>query len=205
MISALILAAGQSKRMGQENKLFLPLGGEALLVKLVKSVCDSDVSQVLVIVGHEAEQVRVELNNLPVSFVYNPNFSEGMTTSIKSGIKKVSQDCDGFLICLADMPFVSTTEIDKLIFAYAHNRKKGGKIIVVPVFRGQRGNPVLFSRDFQNDILKHEKNSGCKGIINNHSESVMEIEMDNDNILLDVDTFEDYQRAKEAFLNEKRE
>ena len=75
-------------------------------------------------------------------------------------------------------------------------------MIIVPVFHGQRGNPVLFSSEFRNDILEHKKESGCKGVIINNSESVKEIEMDNDNILLDVDTLKDYQRATEAFETE---
>ena len=202
MISAVILAAGESRRMGKQNKLLLPIGGEALLVKLVKSVCASDVGQVLVVIGHEAEKIRRELNNFPLSFVYNPNFIEGMTTSIKSGVKKVSPDCDGFLICLADMPFINTPEINKLIHAYVQNRIKEKRLIVVPVFQGHRGNPVLFSSEFRNDILEHKKESGCKGVIINNSESVKEIEMDNDNMLLDVDTLKDYQRLKENFVTE---
>ncbi len=202
MISAVILAAGESRRMGKQNKLLLPLGGEALLIKLVKSVCDSDVSQVLVVIGHEAEKIMRELSDLPLSFVYNPNFSEGMTTSIKSGLKEISSDCDGFLICLADMPFINTPEINKLIHAYVQNRIKEKRLIVVPVFQRHRGNPVLFSSEFRNEILEHKKESGCKGIIMNNSESVKEIEMDDDNMLLDVDTQEDYQRATEAFVTE---
>ena len=202
MISAVILAAGESRRMGKQNKLLLPVGGEALLVKFVKSVCDSDVDQVLVVIGHEAEKIKMELNNFSLSFVYNPNFSEGMTTSIKSGVKDVSPDCDGFLICLADMPFINTPEINKLIHAYVRNRKKENRLIIVPVFQGNRGNPVLFSCEFRNDILEHKKESGCKEIIMNNSESVKEIEMDDDNILLDVDTHEDYQRVIEAFVTE---
>ena len=78
MISAVILAAGESRRMGKQNKLLLPLGCEALLVKLVKSVCDSDVGQVIVVIGHEAEKIRRELNNFPLSFVYNPNFLKSL-------------------------------------------------------------------------------------------------------------------------------
>ena len=204
MISAVILAAGESRRMGKQNKLFLPVGGEALLVKLVKALCHSDVGQVLVVIGYEAEQIRLELNDLAVSFVYNHNFREGMTTSIKSGIREVSQDCDGFLICLADMPFLNTSEINKLIHAYVQNRIKGKRLIAVPMFKGQIGNPVLFSSEFRNDILEHKKKSGCKGIIIKNSEYVMKIEMDNDSILLDVDTLEDYQIAKEAFATERR-
>ena len=200
MISAVILAAGESRRMGKQNKLLLPVGGEALLVKLVTSVCASDVGQVLVVIGHEAEKIRRELNEFPLNFVYNPNFSEGMTTSIKYGVKVVSHECDGLLICLGDMPFINTSEINKLIHAYVQNRIKEKKLIVVPVFQGKRGNPVLFSSEFRNDILDHKKESGCKGVIRNNSESVMEIQMDNDNILLDVDTQEDFLRAADYFL-----
>ena len=203
MISAVILAAGESRRMGKQNKLLLRLGGETLLVKLVTSVCASDVGQVLVVIGHEAEKIRNELNDFSLNFVYNPNFSEGMTTSIKSGVKEIPKDCDGLLICLADMPFINTSEINKLIHAYVQNRVKGESLIVVPVFKGQRGNPVLFSKEFQNDILKHKNKSGCKEVIMNNTESVMEIEMDDENILVDVDTLEDFQIVSDAFVTER--
>jgi Uncharacterized MobA-related protein len=196
MISSVILAAGESRRMGKQNKLLLRVGGEAMLVKLVKVVCASDASQILIVIGHEAEQIRQELYDLPINFVYNPNFSKGMTTSIKSGIKEVSQNSDGFLICLADMPYINTSEINKLIHTFVQNRIKEKKLIVVPVFKGQRGNPVLFSSEFRNDILDHKKESGCKGVIMNNSESVMEIQMDNDNMLLDVDTLEDFKEQQ---------
>ena len=202
MISAVILAAGESKRMGKQNKLLLPVAGEALLVKLIKSVCDSDVGQVIVVIGHEAEKIRRKLNNFPLSFVYNPNFSEGMTTSIKCGVKEVSPDCDGYMICLVDMPFINTSEINKLIHAYVKNRIKGKGLIVVPVFKRQRGNPVLFSIEFRNDILEHKKESGCKEVIMKNSDSVMEIEMDDEKMLLDVDTMEDYQNVSDLFVTE---
>ena len=114
----------------------------------------------------------------------------------------VSPDCDGFLICLADMPFINTSEINKLIHAYAQNRIKEKRLIVVPVFQGHRGNPVLFSTEFRDDILEHKKEYGCKGVIMKNFESVKEIEMDDDSMLLDVDTPEDYQRATEAFVTE---
>ena len=202
MISAVILAAGESKRMGKQNKLLLPVPGEALLVKLIKTVCDSEVGQVIVVIGHEAEKIRRKLNNFPLSFVYNPNFSEGMTTSIKCGVKEVSPDCDGYMICLADMPFINTSEINKLIHAYTQNRINEKRLIVIPVYQGHRGNPVLFSTEFREDILEHKIEYGCKGVIMNNFESVKEIEMDDDSMLLDVDTLEDYQRATEAFVTE---
>ncbi len=202
MISAVILAAGESRRMGKQNKLLLPIGGEALLVKLVTSVCASDVGQVIVVIGHEAEKIRRELNELPLNFVYNPNFSEGMTTSIKYGVKEVSNECDGLMICLGDMPFINTSVINKLIHAYVKNRIKGKDLIVVPVFKRRRGNPVLFSIEFRNDILEHKKQSGCKEVIMKNSDSVMEIEMADKNMLLDVDTMEDYQTVSDLFVIE---
>ena len=202
MISALILAAGESIRMGKQNKLLLPLGGETLMVKLVKSVCSSNVDQVLVVIGHEAEKISRELKDLPLIFVKNSNFRKGMTSSIKSGIEKVSLDCDGFLICMADMPLINSTEINTLLNAYFQKRVKGEKLIVVPVFQGQSGNPVLFSCEFRNEILEHKKESGCKNVIMNNYEYVKEIEMDNDNILVDVDTMEDFQSVSKAFITE---
>ena len=100
------------------------------------------------------------------------------------------------------MPFINTPEINKLIHAYVQNRIKEKRLIVATVFEGNRGNPVLFSSEFRNDILAHKKKSGCKGVILNNSEFVKEIEMDDDNMLLDVDTLEDYQIVSEAFVTE---
>ena len=100
------------------------------------------------------------------------------------------------------MPFINTSEINKLINAYVQNRIKEKRLIVVPVFQGQRGNPVLFSSEFRNDILEYKKESGCKEVIMNNYESVKEIEMDDENMLLDVDTLEDYQRLTENFVTE---
>ena len=125
-----------------------------------------------------------------------------MTTSIKYGVKVVSHECDGLLICLGDMPFINTSEINKLIHAYVKNRIKGEGLIVVPVFKRQRGNPVLFSIEFRNDILEHKIESGCKEVIMKNSDSVMEIEMDDEKMLLDVDTMEDYQSVSDLFVTE---
>lgn len=193
MISAVILAAGESRRMGQQNKLLLPIDGEALVLKLAKSVCASDVDQVLVVVGHEAEKIRQALQDLPLSFIFNPRFREGMTSSIQAGAKAMSQDSEGLMICLADMPLIETSEINRLVHAYVENRNKEERLIVAPVFQGQRGNPVMFSSEFREDILQH-KGYGCRGIILNYPECVKEVIMQNDYILRDVDTLEDYQR-----------
>ena len=118
----------------------------------------------------------------------------------KDELIRESNECDGLLICLGDMPFINTSEINKLIHAYVKKRIKGEDLIVVPVFKRQRGNPVLFSIEFRNDILEHKKKSGCKEVIMKNSDSVMEIEMDDEKMLLDVDTMEDYQSVSDLFV-----
>ena len=191
MISAVILAAGESRRMGEQNKLLLPIGGEVLILKFVKSVCASDIDDVLVVVGHEAEKIKDILQGQPVRFVANPRYLVGMTTSIQSGVRAVSPESDGLLICLSDMPFAETSDFNCLIHAFNDFRLPESSLIVVPVFQEKRGNPVLFSREFREKILQH-KGEGCRGILLEYPKSVMEVSMENDNLFRDVDTPEDY-------------
>ncbi len=191
MISAVILAAGESRRMGEQNKLLLPISGEVLILKFVKSVCASDVDDVLVVVGHEAEKIKDILQGQPVRFVANPSYLVGMTTSIQSGVRAVSPESDGLLICLSDMPFAETSDFNCLIHAFNDFRLPESSLIVVPVFQEKRGNPVLFSREFREKILQY-KGDGCRGILQEYPKSVMEVMMGNDNLLRDVDTPEDY-------------
>ena len=191
MISAVILAAGESRRMGEQNKLLLPIDGEMLILKFVKSVCASDVDDVLVVVGHEAEKIKDILQGQPVRFVANPSYLVGMTTSIQSGVRAVSPESDGLLICLSDMPFAETSDFNCLIHAFKNFRLPESSLIVVPVFQEKHGNPVLFSREFREKILQY-KGDGCRGILREYPQSVMEVMMENDNLFRDVDTPEDY-------------
>jgi len=191
MISAIILAAGESRRMGEQNKLLLPIDGEILILKFVKSVCASDVDDVLVVVGHEAEKIKDILQGQPVRFVANPSYLLGMTTSIQAGVRAVSPESDGLLICLSDMPFAETTDFNCLIYTFNDFRLPESSLIVVPVFQEKRGNPVLFSREFRGKILQY-KGEGCRGILQEYPQSVTEVMMENDNLFRDVDTLEDY-------------
>ena len=115
MISAIILAAGESRRMGVQNKLLLQIDSEVLIRKFVKSVSNSLVDAVLVVVGFEAEKIKAVLHDQAVKFVENPSYEEGMTTSIQSGVKASSNESTGLMICLADMPFAETSDFN--IFA----------------------------------------------------------------------------------------
>ena len=192
MISAIILAAGESRRMGVKNKLLLPISGEVLVSNFVKSVCASNVDEVVVVVGHEAEKIEDVLQGQPVRFVENLRYMEGMTSSIQTGIQAASVESEGLLICLADQPFIETSDFNRLIHEFTDLFDSESSLIIVPVFKGQRGNPVLFSRQFRDIILQH-KDEGCRHIVLKHPECVREVEMGNDNVLQDVDTLEDYK------------
>ena len=199
MISAVILAAGESQRMGGKNKLLLPIKGEVLIRRFVKSVCLSEVEDVLVVLGYEANKIKAVLKDQPGDFVYNQFYMNGMTTSIKTGIRASSKKSDGFMICLSDLPFAKTRDFNILIRAYTRFRIKECSLVILPVFQGKRGNPVLFSNEFREKILEHE-GDGCRGIIAKHPSNVREVIMENGNLLCDIDTPEDYSNN---FLNRK--
>ena len=199
MISAVILAAGESRRMGVQNKLLLKIGTEVLIRKFVKSVCASAVDEVLVVLGHEAEKIKAVLQDQAVRFVENSCYEEGMTTSIQAGVKAASLENTGLMICLADLPFAGTLDFNRLIQAFTDFRRTESSLIIVPVFEGQRGNPVLFSVEFRDKILSH-KGEGCREIVRQYPQSVWEVFMDNDNLLRDIDTPEDYENNSPAIV-----
>jgi molybdenum cofactor cytidylyltransferase len=191
MISAVILAAGESRRMGVQNKLLLQIDSEVMIRKFVKSVSNSLVDAVLVVVGFEAEKIKAVLHDQAVKFVENLSYEEGMTTSIQSGVKAISNESTGLMICLADMPFAETSDLNLLIQAFNDYRSTESSLIIVPVFQGKRGNPVLFSEVFRDKILTH-KGEGCREIVRQFPHYVKEVSMENDNLLRDIDTPEDY-------------
>ena len=193
MISAVILAAGESQRMGKENKLLLPIKGEALIRRFVKSVCLSEVAEVLVVLGYEAEKIKEVLIDQPVDFVYNPSYMMGMTTSIKTGISASSKNSDGYMICLSDLPFAETSDFNILLRAFSSFRVKGNALVTIPVFKGKPGNPVMFSFEFREKILEHV-GEGCRELIAKNYRNVREVIMENDNLFCDIDTPEDYKK-----------
>ena len=154
--------------------------------------------KVVIVVGHEAEKIEDVLQGQPVRFVENLRYMEGMTSSIQTGIQAASAESEGLLICLADQPFIETSDFNRLIHEFTDLFDSESSLIIVPVFKGQRGNPVLFSRQFRDIILQH-KGEGCRDIVLKHPECVREVEMGNDNVLQDVDTPEDYKLIKILF------
>ena len=149
-IAAVVLAAGRSTRMGAVNKMIAEIGGKPLVRIAAEQALASRAAPVIVVTGHQRERVEAALAGLAVRFVHNPDYADGLGTSLKAGIAAVPADADGAIVCLGDMPQVDAALIDRLIAAFDPER---GALIVVPSIDGRRGNPVVWSRRFFHDLM----------------------------------------------------
>jgi len=184
-VAAIVLAAGRSTRMGGPNKLLAELGGKPLVRIVAEQAAASKASHVIVVTGHQADLVEKALAGLKVSFVRNPDFAAGLASSVKAGIAAVTDDADGAVVCLGDMPLIDTKLIDRLIEAFAPDR---GSLIAVPVSNGRRGNPVLWSRRFFRELMTLDGDVGARHLIMKHGEAVAEVPVDGQAAFLDIDT-----------------
>jgi len=184
-IAGLVLAAGRSTRMGGPNKLLEEINGKPLVRIATEHVLASRARPVVVVTGHQTERVERALAGLPVTFVHNPDFAEGLSKSLKAGIAAVPAEVDGVVVCLGDMPQVSAPLIDKLIAAFDPER---GALVVIPTIGGKRGNPVLWSRRFFPDLTAVEGDVGARHLIGGYGEAVVEVPVEDAAALTDVDT-----------------
>jgi molybdenum cofactor cytidylyltransferase len=192
MVSAVVLAAGLSTRMGR-NKLLLSFKDKPLVVRVVDTLLASKVDEIIVVLGHEIEKVRVELQGKPVRLVHNPHYRDGLSTSVRTGVDAVSLNADAIMICLADQPLLEPADVNRIVAAFA-DAKKVNKSIVVPFFERERGNPVILDASLRVAILGIVGDVGCKGVIKRYPEKVYAIEMENDHVVRDVDDTQAYER-----------
>ena len=191
--TAIVLAAGTSTRMGEENKLLLPFRDKTLLANVVEAVCASRVDDVIVVTGHQDRQIRDVLEEYRVRIAYNPEFEEGMATSIRRGVLASTSETDDFIICLGDMPFITDVTITRLIeLAEAADRPS----IIVTTFRGQRGHPVIFGREFRSELMMLSGDVGARSVIEAHEDVVVEVEVRDEQVVADIDTWEAYSAAR---------
>ncbi len=184
-IAAVVLAAGQSRRMGPQNKLLAEIDGTAMVRHVVDAVTSSQASEVVVVLGHESDTVRQSVADRNPVFAENPDFAAGLSTSLQVGVSAVSPDVDGVIVCLGDMPRVTSQIVDRMIAAFDPLE---GRAIVVPTRNGKRGNPVLFARRFFPEIAAVSGDVGARHLIGNHDDVVVELEIGDDAVLADVDT-----------------
>ncbi len=187
-IAAVILAAGRSRRMAPHNKLLVAdKSGKTMIARVVDNVLSSNARPVLVVLGHQAEQIEHALGGRPVRLVHAQDYAEGLAASLKAGIAAVPPECAAAIVCLGDMPLVTGRMIDRLMSMYDADE---GRLIVLPTFRGKQGNPMLWDRRFFPEILQIVGDSGARFLVGKHAEVVVEAEMADDAVLRDFDTTE---------------
>ncbi|MBN2569616.1 MAG: nucleotidyltransferase family protein [Deltaproteobacteria bacterium] len=186
-ISAIVLAAGQSKRMGRAKQL-LPFGSGTVLETVIDSLTESKVDETILVLGYRGEEIRKSLSCRPSKTVFNQCYEEGMSTSIICGMNAADERADAVMIVLGDQPLISSEVIDRL----AHKYRNGEKGIVVPLCKTRRGNPVIFDMKYREKLLALCGDIGGKGIIDSEIGDVMEVDIESDAIILDIDEKDDY-------------
>lgn len=186
-IAAIVLAAGSSSRMGT-NKLLADIDGRPLIRRVAEAAIASAAKPVIVVTGNDSERVRKALQGLDVQFIENPDFTKGLSESLKRGLPALPEDCDGAVMLLGDMPGVTPGLIDKLIAAFAPDESRA---ICVATRNGKRGNPVLWARRFFAEMMSLEGDVGARGLIGSNNELVCEVEAGDGDPLTDIDTPQD--------------
>lgn len=204
--AAIILAAGSSSRIGQgRHKLLLSLGGLPVLAHVLEAALASRARPILVVLGHQTEQVRASLSayitHPELTWLDNPDYARGMSSSLQVGLRAIMDPTapqlysDGALILLGDQPLLTARIIDTLLAT----RISSGRRIVAPLYAGKRGNPVLFDASLFPELLMVSGDEGGRKVIERHREEVASVELESELPSYDVDTWESYQRVVEEW------
>ncbi len=184
-IAAIVLAAGKSSRMAPDNKLFVEIDGRSLLEHAVDAAAASQAATTIVVVGNAAARARAALGTRNVTVVDNPNFADGLASSLRAGLAAIPADCEGAVVMLADMPGVKGAHIDRLIAAFSPG---DGRAICVAARNGKRGNPVLWARRFFAEMQTLDGDQGARSLVRRYEDAVCEVDMPDDGVLVDLDT-----------------
>lgn len=193
MIGAVVLAAGESTRMGTQ-KLLLPYAGSTVIENIIDQVLESGVDTCVVVTGHEPDRVQDCLRARNVVFAHNANYREGMLTSVRAGFTAAGATWQGAVIVLGDQPSMRAETINRLLEEHANNSDS----VLLPTFEGRRGHPILVPRRFHTEIMNRFDDTGLRGLLRAHPEAMIEVTVDTPSILEDMDYPEDYQRALRA-------
>ncbi|HEY3302430.1 MAG TPA: nucleotidyltransferase family protein [Candidatus Binatia bacterium] len=190
MIVAVVLSAGESRRMGRPKAL-LPIGEESFLERIVGSLKAVKVEKIVVVLGHNAADIETKIAHLPVTIVVNPDYAQGQLSSLIAAIRSLpAEKVDGILVHLVDHPFVNPGLVNRMIDRFYESKK----LIVVPKWKGRRGHPVIFSSRLFGELLSAPLDQGAKRVVHAHMDDTLEIETDQAGITFDIDTPEDYRR-----------
>lgn len=196
-VAGIVLAAGRSSRMGEVNKLLVQVDGVPMVRKVVATVLHSSLDPIVVVLGHDAEAVRRALEGLSVRFTMNAEYSQGIGTSVRTGIRAVAGRADGAMVVLGDMPWISASDLRALVEAFAPEEGRG---ICAPVVERKRGNPVLWGARYFPELQTLEGDVGARRLLAEHHEDVCEVNVSGEGVLTDVDT----PQALDASRSEER-
>jgi molybdenum cofactor cytidylyltransferase len=193
LICAIVLAAGQSRRMGRQ-KLLLPYRGKTIIRHIVDAILASRVDEIIVVTGHDKEKIIEELSDCPLRFVANPDPQGDMLSSVRCGLQSLSSPCRAILVAPGDHPGISTKLIDQILAAF----QSSDKGILVPCHQHQRGHPLLFSARYRDEVMTCFDDKGLRGLLHAHPEEVMELNVSSPVILSNLNTPADYQNEINA-------
>ena len=189
MISAILLAAGQSKRLKDENKLTKLFKGKPLINHILFSLIKSKVNNIVIVLGYEHLKIKTKLlKSKKINFVINKNYKKGMSSSIKTGLKKLPKNNKGFLIVLGDMPNITKTTINKICLSITRSDKE----IILPKFKNRTGNPIGFKHSMIKNIYKIKGDRGAKNIIKKNNKKIKFLNINSKSILTNLNTKRDF-------------
>jgi len=184
-IVGVVLAAGASRRMGETNKLTMSVDGVPMVARVVDALREGGIEKVLVVTGHAAGEIRDALGDRDVEMVHNPDYEEGLGSSVRAGVSAVGDEVDGVLIALGDMPWVGSEDIHRLLDAFS----PGGELsIYIPMFGRKRGNPVLWASCHFPELRQLSGDVGGKALFHKHPEAICYVDVQSAAVNLDVDT-----------------
>jgi len=187
MISAILLAAGQSKRMNGENKLTKEIQGIPLIKLSVKNILASSIDELIIVLGYQKEIIEKLIDkNEKIKFFFNKDFESGMASSIKAGLNHLSKNTEAFFICLGDMPMVNSDIYNQLI------KSRSQKDILVPTYKSQQGNPVLFNKSMKEKIMTITGDMGAKKILELNKDKILNLEVNDQSIIKNFNTLDDF-------------
>jgi len=196
MIEAIILAAGSSRRMGNENKLLKPYKNEVIISQVVKQVLASKASKVIVVTGHQDQAIQMALEGLPIDIVHNTQHLRGQLWSIRAGVGLISHQAQGIMIVLGDMPLLTSDHINTVADYFTSIKSAQYNTIVRPIQGSNIGHPTIWDSSLKSEILAFPHDDSLKGLIRRFKDSYKPLEVQESAFFKDIDTAQDYQQLE---------
>lgn len=194
MICAIVLAAGESRRMGQLKQL-IKIQGKTFLQHITDQILNAGINKIFIVTGFAAEKIKEESGVTSAQFVINKNYSNGQFSSLQTGVYNLPKDCSGVVVCLADQPHIKSEWIIKMLDVF--NRTNAP--IVTPKFNVKRGHPIILNDSLFNEILEMSPTQTAHDLKTNHYEKIVDVLIDDEGLIVDADTLQDLQTVRGFF------